>query len=106
MEIGGVANMTYGAQATGKAKGNDEMDKDAFLKLLVTPLPNQDPLEPTDNTEFVAQLAQFSSLEGINNLNKSMEDITKSITGMQDISAAGLRGRCAKTGGSTFDSLT
>ena len=106
MEIGGVANMTYGAQATGKAKGNDEMDKDAFLKLLVTQLQNQDPLEPTDNTEFVAQLAQFSSLEGINNLNKSMEDITRSITGMQDISAAGLVGRFAKTGGNTFESIS
>ncbi len=105
MDIGGVANMTYGAQATGKAKGNDEMDKDAFLKLLVTQLQNQDPLEPTDNTEFVSQLAQFSSLEGINNLNMSMEGISKSVTGMQDISSAGLVGRFAKTGGSTFEAI-
>lgn len=102
MEIGGVSNMTYGAQAS-KAKGNDEMDKDAFLKLLVTQLQYQDPLEPTDNTEFVAQLAQFSSLEGINNLNSSMEGISKSVTGMQDISSAGLVGRVAKTAGSTFE---
>ena len=105
MEIGGVANMTYGAQATGKAKGNDEMDKDAFLKLLVTQLQNQDPLEPTDNTEFVAQLAQFSSLEGINNLNTSMDGISRSITGMQDISSAGLVGRFARTEGSTFEAI-
>jgi len=105
MDIGGVSNMTYGAQATGKAQGNDEMDKDAFLKLLVTQLQNQDPLEPTDNTEFVAQLAQFSSLEGINNLNTSMEAISKSVTGMQDISSAGLVGRFAKTEGSTFEAI-
>lgn len=103
MDIGGVSNMTYGPEATSAAKGNDAMDKNAFLKLLVTQLQNQDPLQPADNTAFVAQLAQFSSLEGINNLNTSMENISKSVTGMQDISSAGLVGRFARTDGSTFE---
>lgn len=102
MDIGGVSNMTYGPESVKPAKGNDEMDKNAFLKLLVTQLQNQDPLEPTDNTEFVAQLAQFSSLEGINNLNASMASITRAITNMQDISSAGLVGRFARTEGAAF----
>jgi len=54
---------------------NDELDKDAFLHLLVTQLKNQDPLEPLKNEEFVAQLAQFNSLEQMINLNQSFEKL-------------------------------
>jgi flagellar basal-body rod modification protein FlgD len=51
------------------ATGNQSLGKDAFLQLLVTQLKNQNPLDPQDNGAFVAQLAQFSSLEGITTLN-------------------------------------
>lgn len=50
-------------------KGTSELGKDAFLQLLVTQLQHQDPLSPQDNSEFVAQLAQFSSLEALQNLS-------------------------------------
>lgn len=56
---------------SAKASGND-MDRDAFLKLLVTQLQYQDPLNPMDNTAFVAQTAQFSALEQMQNLNSTM----------------------------------
>ncbi len=55
--------------ATGTAGG--ELGKDEFLTLLVTQMQNQDPLNPMDNTEMIAQLAQFSSLEQMQNLNES-----------------------------------
>ena len=45
------------------------LDKDAFLQLLVTQMQYQDPLQPTDNTEYMSQLAQFSEMEAMNNLN-------------------------------------
>jgi flagellar basal-body rod modification protein FlgD len=48
------------------------MGKDAFLKLLVTQLQHQDPLNPADSTEFTAQLAQFSSLEQLSNVNDNL----------------------------------
>lgn len=49
------------------------MDKDAFLNLLVTQLRNQNPLEPMDNTEFIAQMAQFSALEQAQNTNRTVK---------------------------------
>jgi len=48
---------------------DDELDRSAFLKLLTTQLQNQNPLDPMKNEAFVAQLAQFSQLEGITNSN-------------------------------------
>lgn len=55
-------------------KGTSALGKDAFLQLLVTQLQHQDPLAPQDNSEFVAQLAQFSSLEELQNLTSSMSN--------------------------------
>lgn len=55
-------------------KRNNDLDKDAFLRLLTTQLANQDPLNPMEDREFIAQLAQFSSLEQMQNLNKTFSD--------------------------------
>lgn len=55
-----------------KIKSND-LGKDAFLNLLTTQLSNQDPLNPIEDREFIAQLAQFSSLEQMTQLNKTIE---------------------------------
>lgn len=62
---------TYQKQDT---KGTTALGKDAFLQLLVAQLQHQDPLSPQDNSEFVAQLAQFSSLEELQNITSSMNN--------------------------------
>lgn len=49
------------------------MDKDAFLQLLVAQMKYQDPMEPTSNTEYIAQYAQFSQVEALNNMSQNME---------------------------------
>jgi len=59
---------TFAAQP----QGGDKMDKEAFLELMIAQLQNQNPLEPMDGTEYASQLAQFSSLEQLSNLNESM----------------------------------
>ncbi len=53
-----------------------QLDKDDFLKLLVTQLRYQNPLEPMDNNEYIAQLAQFSSLEQMQNLNLQVANLS------------------------------
>lgn len=60
--------------AAGANQGRDsELGKDAFLELLIAQVINQNPLEPMKNTEFIAQLAQFSSLEQMKNIASGME---------------------------------
>jgi len=72
----------YGASEPGNTMGN--LDKDAFLRLLTTQLSNQDPLNPTEDREFIAQMAQFSSLEQMQNLNDTFKTEIKSIKETQD----------------------
>ncbi len=63
----------YGDTYTESVQKNDAMGKDAFLELLVNQLRNQDPLNPVNDRDFLAQMAQFSSLEQMQNLNKNFE---------------------------------
>lgn len=63
---------------------NNDLDKDAFLRLLTTQLANQDPLNPIEDREFIAQLAQFSSLEQMQNLNKNVEKLTEEVLDSMD----------------------
>ena len=67
----------YAASQPKETKKTDDLDKDAFLQLLVTQLRNQDPLNPQDNSSYVAELAQFSSLEQMTNVVKNLEDMGK-----------------------------
>lgn len=57
---------------TEKPKGGQAMGKDAFLELMIAQMKNQDPMDPMDGTEYAAQLAQFSSLEQLTNLNDAV----------------------------------
>ena len=81
--------------------GGQSLGKDAFLQLLVTQLKNQDPLSPQDNGAFVAQLAQFSSLEGINTLNDTVTAISSNFSSSQALQASSLVGRSIITQTST-----
>ncbi len=69
---GEVTNVKTDSTSSAKKDGST-LDKQAFLQLLVAQMKYQDPLEPTDNTEYVAQLAQFSSLEAMNNMGETMD---------------------------------
>ena len=63
---------TQAMGATTPAEPQNALGKDAFLRILVTQMKNQNPLEPLKDTEFIGQMTQFSSLEQLTNLNKTM----------------------------------
>lgn len=83
------------------AKKDTIMGKDDFLSLLVAQLKNQDPLEPEDPTAFTAQLAQFSSLEQLANLNTTMEGLTTAQANSARLSSLSLIGKDITYNGST-----
>ena len=67
-----VESTSQSSLSKTKEAGND-MDKDAFLQLLVAQMKYQDPLQPTSNTEYISQYAQFSQVEQMNNMAASMD---------------------------------
>jgi len=87
-------------QKAGKAE--DELGKAEFLNLLVTQLKNQDPLNPSDPTEFTAQLAQYSSLEQLQNINSNMAALESMQSGFDRLSALSLIGKSVVADSDTF----
>lgn len=84
MSINGVSgtgtdNTTNNSSATEKKK--DPLGRDVFLQLLVTQMQHQDPLQPQENGEFLAQLAQFSSLENLQQIKDDMAALRSLIEG-------------------------
>ncbi|MCE5312804.1 MAG: hypothetical protein LLF86_06605 [Nitrospiraceae bacterium] len=81
------------SSSTSSTEKSSALLKDDFLKLLVTQLKNQDPLNPMDNTEFVSQLATFSSLEQISNISSTMETLIANQTYQNATNAAAIIGK-------------
>lgn len=73
--------------------GQQELGRDAFLSLLLNQIQHQDPLEPVENTDMIAQLAQFSALEQSANMSVAMEALAGNIDQLNFINASNLLGR-------------
>ena len=71
---GGTPAPSAAAESSTRA---NSLGSDAFLKLLVVQLQNQDPTSPQSNTEFIAQLATFSSLEQLTSINKAVSSMAQ-----------------------------
>lgn len=81
---------TTGSATT--AKKADTLGQADFMRLMTEQLSNQDPLKPLSNSEFVAQLAQFSTVQGIADLNGTVNGFTAALTGDQVLKGAALVG--------------
>jgi flagellar basal-body rod modification protein FlgD len=79
VNITGINSATSTPKASDKMPGTEEgnnLGQDAFLKLLSAQLQHQDPLQPQENGEFLAQLAQFTSLEKLTSIEASLKELT------------------------------
>ena len=87
-----LSDLSITRKTEGDAKSN-ELGQSAFLQLMITQLENQDPLSPQENTEFIAQLAQFSSVESLDKLNNNFSGFTNNFVANQALQASTLVGR-------------
>ncbi|MDI3472623.1 MAG: flagellar basal-body rod modification protein FlgD [Thermotogaceae bacterium] len=91
--VSDVSQNLYASTLNAYRNTSGTLDKDAFLRLLVTELKNQNPMEPMDNREFISQMAQFSTLEQISNLSNSIEKFVETESVAMKLNAVGLIGK-------------
>jgi flagellar basal-body rod modification protein FlgD len=85
-----TSSTTAAADAMKKATG---MNKDDFMQLFVTQLQNQDPLNPQDSSQFIAQLAQLTQVEQSYNTNTNLQSLLSAVNGASNISAVSYIGK-------------
>jgi len=103
MDVVGINNATATDYTESLFNNSDVMGKDEFLKLLVFQMKNQDPFQPMDNSQFLAQLAQFSSLETLNNINDSQKEEILLGQSMNNSFMTGLIGKEIEAYGNAFN---
>ncbi|MBN2008074.1 flagellar hook assembly protein FlgD [candidate division KSB1 bacterium] len=97
-----ASQQTDTASLSNLYANQDVLNKDSFLQLLVTQLRHQDPLDPMENTEFVAQLAQFSSLEQMQNVSSGISDLSVLMQSVNNSLSTELLGKNVKYMGNSF----
>lgn len=88
-----IADPNWVDPAKMRRVGNNELDKDAFLKLFLAQLKNQDPTNPMESHELAAQLAQFTSLEKLNNIDDGISQMAKQADPNKSYDALNLIGK-------------
>jgi flagellar basal-body rod modification protein FlgD len=96
-----LAALAPPASTSAGASGSDSL-QNTFLTLLVTQLQNQDPLNPTDNAQITSQMAQISTVDGINQLNASLQAMATSFSASQSLQATSLIGQTVLVPGSSL----
>ena len=89
------------ATTTTTASNSTTLNQSDFLKLMTAQMQNQDPFNPVDNTQMVAQMAQFSSLAGISEMSSTMKSIAEKLNATSASDAMGYVGKTVLTAGDT-----
>ena len=98
-----IDSLSTSSATTGTpATQNDAASADRFLKLLVAQMQNQDPLNPMDNAQVTTQMAQISTVDGISQLNTTVEGLNAQFVQMQALQGASLVGRDVTVPGDQF----
>ena len=79
----------FNAVLNGDKLSSNTLDKNDFLEILMTQLTHQDPTEPMDDKEFIAQMAQFSTLEQMTNMNTEFSKLTSALSSNQALNLLG-----------------
>ena len=96
----GASGATTGTASAGATNGSEMQDR--FLKLLVTQMKNQDPLNPMDNAQVTSQLAQISTVGGIDKLNNTLAGLSSSMLSSQQLQSSSIIGRNVLAAGSSI----
>lgn len=90
--IGDISQLQNNTSVATESKPGSQLGQDEFLKLMTTQLQNQDPFEPMDNGEFLSQIAQFGTVNGITDLKDSFTGFASSMQSNQALQAANIIG--------------
>src|SRR5512137_1922724 len=93
--VANVQSSTSGTVQSSTAVSQTAVTQDRFLKLLVTQMKNQDPLNPMDNAQVTSQMAQLSTVTGIDKLTATVQVLSASMVASQSLQAASMIGHAA-----------
>jgi flagellar basal-body rod modification protein FlgD len=100
--VGTSVNSTATSTAATIKNPNATLNQSDFLKLLIAQLKNQDPLSPMDSTQFTSQMAQFSSLEQLTNINTNLAGLAQVTSAINNSEAMGMIGKTVVAAGNTI----
>src|SRR5579871_3896547 len=96
---GATASSTPAPATNSLGAASASQLQNEFLTLLVTQMKNQDPLNPMDSSQMTSQLAQISTVQGVQDLNTSIQSLLSQISALQGVDTANLIGRNALVSG-------
>lgn len=103
--VASVQSSTAAAASQSTLASQMSATQDRFLKLLVTQMQNQDPLNPLDNAQVTSQMAQLSTVSGIDKLNATVQALSDSMTAAQSLQAASMIGHAALVPGKQINMI-
>jgi flagellar basal-body rod modification protein FlgD len=98
-----IASLNAKRNSTSNAEGSVAATEDRFLKLLVTQMKNQDPLNPMDNAQVTSQMAQLSTVSGIDKLNATLKALSDNMSVGQSVAATSMIGHGVLIPGSSIE---
>lgn len=102
--ISGINNTSAALNQSAKSSGTDAQSmQDQFLTLLVAQLQNQDPTNPMDNAQMTSQMAQISTVSGIEKLNDTVQSVTSQFASMQMLQGATMIGHTVLSEGNALN---
>ena len=102
MELSSLLATTNQSQASGSTKSKGTLTQEDFMNLFVTQMKNQNPLEPLDNYQMATQLAQFNSVEALQNLTASIKNLELYQASMNNLQLASLIGKKVQASSNTI----